>query len=277
MKKSSFKVGDIIRVIRQPQRGRVITTITGLYGFVLMVWPEKDECMVNLYGNGCREDRGSSDVVGFADLEACTDPKWAAYLTPLVSDEVRKRDVPDPVIDGLMADLESPIYREKEVALAAEAEAWEAAHPNEFLPARSIKRNDKGDYLAYSSPECQKVEEMRRGLAYSSMKVTGNRVTLGRANDFLDKASFWSDREVVRNIVRELDLDPYAGRFNRALYTEFKHPRTTTEDLRKKIIKLLNKGHVILDLTPVNEEDSCRYDGDFWHITTGKRKKLPVA
>jgi hypothetical protein len=269
-----YHPGSLVRIIRQPE-GRVIGTLTGIYGFVLFTAPEEGRVYVCGYAERDRE-HSSCGMVAFADLAPCRDTGWAEFLTPLAAEKLARKS--DPVVDKIMAEMGSPDYRDKEAKDAAARETWAKENPNPFIPDRSIKRNDKGNYFAYHSDAAQKAENIRRGVACGTSRAPGDMVTLERTNDFLDQASFWPDREIVRNLVRELDLDPYAGRFNRALYRPAPRQRAVpTSELRQAVIRLLNAGYVILDLTPVNEEDCCRDDGEFWIIAAGKRKQLPVA
>jgi hypothetical protein len=271
--KATYKPGDLVRVIRQPA-GRIFRTMTGVYGYVLWVTPKDGTAYV--CGHATKNpDRGSSDTVAFADLVPCTDKGWARFLAPLAKEGLARKS--SPVVDKLMEEIGRDEYRRKEKAEDAARAKWAARNPDPFVMDRGIARNDKGNYFAYRSGVAQKAEELRRGIAGGTGRSPKEMVTLQRANAFLDQASFWPDREIIRDLARELDLDPYAGQFNDALYLESKVRAVPTSELRKTVIRLLNAGHAILDFTPVNEENCCRDDGEFWIITAGKRKRLPVA
>jgi hypothetical protein len=277
-------VGDIIRIIRQPDRKRVEATWTGLYGFVAETRGE--ELFVIVYF-AMAPDKCDCGWVLADDIDVAQSVTWSSFLIPLIQadhlERMARKAAIHQAMDGIVDALTSPEMLQRADEIERRCQAWAQINPSPYEMSRGIRRDDKGDYLAATMPEVRAAEgdalrlpiTPAHGYAIGSIP---NRVTLRRARSVVSQASLWPDHEIVRNLVRELDLDPYADPDNAALYGEVKKAHhCPTANLRRRVIGLLNDGFSILKIFPVKTKDLAGDEVGFWTIAHAKRLLLPEA
>lgn len=149
-----------------------------------------------------------------------------------------------------------------------------------YTLSNSVTRYEK-NYPSYYQEEARKISEDVRRWASCDTVTPTERAKWKQALVILDKCSFWSDKPECRDVVQELDLDPFKDGFNTALY-ETKTVYAPNGSLRTFVIRLWNDGAEILRIEDMEDETTCwgydkRGEPNGFLVTVGSRRYLPVG
>ncbi len=299
---TSFSVGDPVLVI-----GRMCTvkTCVGLFGYIERVYTPEEcghkEDTPNLsiillsypsfdpddyLSKGSNEKHGHFDTwsgtARASDLAPLTNVKHLARVAALkakrAEEEANKED--DPEWDAKLAEMTSPETMAKWKADRAEVEAESARIGKVFPLPGAIKRGNKGGFPAYR--DIQQVTHELMGYAQRGPKgcTLTERARWGQCLEVTDQVSFWSPRQEVRDIVKELDLDPMASEHESALYRNHGREYVTNGGLRDVVIRLWNRGAIILYVQDMEGPDTCwasykETEPKGYQVSYAFRRKLP--
>ena len=162
-------------------------------------------------------------------------------------------------------------------------ETVKAGRENPFIVKKRCSHFNKGNYACYRDLEENGAINAQRSAAYKEVLTDEDRLTLFFVNQALETVSSWSGDVDVRNIVHELDLDPFISRFNTTVYYKETTQFVPREQLRVGVITQLNNRRVILDihdgsLNKLGRESYPDLNEPVTHffITTAQRRKLPA-
>lgn len=280
---TEFKEGDPVQVVGYLCTNR---TCIGLFGFVERIWtpeemgrPDRAPLYVALLQDPDLEDPSARAKEERAkhrfdwdtwtcsayhkDLIPLTDPVALARVARYKEAVAAYWDEPrDPVVDKIMDDAIRNDHKERDKLVEARAaELW----PQFRLPG-GIERGDKSGYPAYRDPavylRSQEVQgyACRQGPRGEDLWTIEERARWKLCLEAVEQASFFSPMEEVRRLVHELDLDPMADNFNKTLYRGFGSVYAPKGQLRNKVIPVWNKGAVVLDITEMQDEETCWSD-----------------
>ena len=287
MKKNTpFKVGDPILVVGNISN---IVTCVGRYGYITKFFPEEQEFCVKLLDHNSNEDRDNhtwTDSGKAEDFIHLTDPKALVRVKQLKEKDAKEmaEAVPDPKFEAFLKlmhsteEVEANKLREQQIE-----EELKRIGPVFTLPG-AIKRGDKSKYPAYRDPQVEKISSEIRMYAASDKDSTITELARWRqGHAMVEQTSFWSPRQEVRDVVKELDLDPMIEEFNDALWHKSKKTYVETGKLRNAAIRIWNKGDTILYIQDMADKDTCwgpytynKTEPAGYLITHASRRKLPV-
>ncbi len=274
-------VGTFIRVLRQPP-GSHVRTVTGLCGWVSNVFPKEDKILAELVEIGLlrAEARASCQSLSPGDFKIVKPTRLLQQM--LAKWEQEQKTPKDPVVEKIIAACTSLADR-----YAAERQAMDkakAGKANPFLLRKALKRSSKMDYPTYREFEDAGYGFRLRGIACRPKKLSLKaKVELSWLNEASDTTSFWPGDPRVRALVQELDLDPYARRFDAALYRDEETIFVPAKRLRVAVIRALNQGRVVLTISNgrlENGEQLLAHDKDevtHFFVTVARRRKLPAV
>lgn len=154
---------------------------------------------------------------------------------------------------------------------------------NVFTLPGKIRRGDKSQFTAFHDPVIEAASsEVRRYAVMERKDLTLEmKVRWGQANALVEQASFWSMRKECRDLVKELDLDPFVDEHEDALYGDKKHQYAPNGRLRHEAVNIWNEGRVIVYIQDMEDENTCwgsYKDGqpNGFLITHVKRRQLPI-
>ena len=293
MTPAPFEVGDPIIVL-----GRIcsVSTCVGLFGYISNVWPEDGgKLTVRLLRHPTLEDR--SDIAAEkagrfesscytalpGDLRRLTDSESLSRVAAFKLQQQAKDDRPSPAVTAIMERFASEEGRR---TMREDREAVEAENKRigqVFTLPGAIKRGNKSNFPAFSDPTIQENSSELRGYAAAGPKncTLEQRARWTQCLEATDSASFWSGQQEVRDLVRELDLDPMTDGHSSALWCRRGSVYAKVGDLRNAVIKLWNTGAVIHKIQDMDSEDSSwsTYKGgepNGFLIDFGFRRELPV-
>jgi hypothetical protein len=288
----AFAIGDAVLVVGRLQTAR---TCLGLFGFVSTAWPDEGKLGVELLTHPALDNRderrkeargeySSTFEVGTpGDFVALTDPKKLVRVAGLKAQhEAEAKKPADPKFEAFMKEVLSPEGTQRRAADEAAFAAKAGEMGQVFnLPGR-IARGDKSLFPAYRDPAVQAMwTELTSYAAKGPDACTlDERVRWSQALEATGAASFWSGRPEVRDLVKELDLDPMSDRWEPALYKNNASMFAPTHMMRSAVIRLWNSGAVICGIEEAEGEHTC------WRGALGEapgfliryafRRKLPI-
>jgi len=291
--------GTFIRVIRQPAE-ETIYTHTGLCGWITNVW-RKGQWAEGHVSHDCvhamlarHPDPTRDKAAGFpSDANHVTlNPGdfEAIQPTPLLTKMAaawraqKAKDDADPQLQASLNDIHEIARKEfgKESPHTI-AEKLRKTAPNPFLLLTAITRNNKVDYPTYGEFVRAGLDDKQRKIACLEKLTAEQMRDLGWLSEASNRTTFWSGEKIVRHLVAELDLDPYADRFNGSLYEILGIITVTPEQLRVVVINALNDGKVILDIDDgyiSSDGVACCCDRHqkptCFFVAIGKRRQLPA-
>lgn len=297
---NGIHVGDFIRILRQPQ-GTRFHTFTGCEGVIDSIWPkgkdlngfvrERDVFLVKVIQRPEAKKlepivstSGSAHLGDFVviKLEECRCNH--EVLQDLQQEVLRKSQKDDDDLQPLKQNIDRVLRRHRAVALRRKTMGYKPK-PNPYLPPKSVRRGDKYDFPSYEIDiEERGLGDRLRRCAVKEKLTSRDRQTMAWINQASGRCSFWHSSKIVRELVVELDLDPYADNFNEALYQDFKHQMVTPDQLRVVVIQALNDGRIVINIDGGkldkwdNKTECCARDREATHffVTTAKRRQLPI-
>lgn len=288
--KQKFKVGDYILVIGFVDSPKICT---GLYGFIDSIGQKKGEPTTYLvqlltkldpdpeltqydYRDTWTERVQATDIVPLTDPEKLKAAETFKYLT-----QRPPRGPRDPMLQKIMEQTMNPTKEElkKREKVAASVQIQEKEHP---LPGHT-KRGNKSKFPAYGdSISSERWYKVIHFAEKGPKNCTIEELALWKVlRENLEKCSFWSNHQECRDLVKELDLDPFKSSHEIALYQDKTNVYAPVGTLRVKAIELWNQNLEILQIQ--NMGDESNYQGAHpkgeikgFSITYAKRRQLPI-
>lgn len=288
---NNYTIGSPVLIINHYDG---IRTSSGLFGYVSRL-NDDGTFWVNVLSSPTldtdydrrREERGELYTTLFKvkaeSMRPLKGKSRLARVTRLKKLMDKEKDEEDPKLEALIAESCSPEAQAKRKAKQDAINEESARIGNVFKVTGAIERYRKGGYPAYHHPDNQAINRELMGYAQkgpSACTVT-EMARWKQCHPALAQCSFWPDDSDVRQLVNELDLDPMTDYMDNALYQDMGTVFALCADLRRTVVKLLNKGFHIghIDLA----EDAHTLWSDYkkephkgYFIRFVKRRKLPV-
>lgn len=279
-----YQPGDLVQAIKPPCTFPE-ASVAGLYGYVSNVYTEKDGSityMVILYYEKDKSEYTSYNFTGDA-LRPANSLHWGIFLKPLAAAELveqAKPEDPNDISHKIMASEADPERKARNELDEAAIKELAEKTPHPFLSAEGIGRASKNRYRSLTTDEAQTIMDIPVRFGSSDRKLKDftyeERLLWARANGIIRQFSYWPDDKLVRNLVEELDLDPYIDKFNRTLYGKKSYVEIPRDKLRATVISLLNDNEIILSIDPLKDNDRKNKNDEFC-VGYTRRKKLPIA
>lgn len=289
-KKITYKEGDLVQVI-----GYANTTFTsiGLYGYITKIYTLEDEetpkYLLNLLQypeenedpeRQKQESEGRYQAVSIGTREENFRP--IKGKTQLARAQ-KFRDLyfqPTYTPPKIANSVKRKILKKsrKDTAIASHMKKMRPKFP---LPGK-VERGNKSQFPSYQDPVCQKRWRRVMTLSQGGYSTTSpQKLAEWRlCNEANSQCSFWSGHPECRNLIHELDLDPFKAEFATALYKSKTRVYAPLGTLRNAAIQLWNQGYEILYIQEMTDAETCHNSSRTeppkgFQITAAKRRKLP--